>query len=335
MVRITLALIGLTLTPAFAADQALIDAAKREGTVTWYTTSIIDQFVRPASDAFYKKHGIRVEFSRGSNAQIELRVINEARAGRMLADLVDGTQTSLVLRREGYIEKWLPPNALAPRYVDPEGHWIATNEYALTPGFNTDLVPRGSEPRTFGDLLSPRWKGKMAWNVSPAASAGQGLVGAVLAEMGEVKAHLYFAELAKQNIAGLKTSARQVLDQAIAGEFPIVLQIFNNHTAISRARGAPIDWIAMEPAIAVMHVMSLTKGGPHPNAARLFFEFVISDEGQQIMAQAGEIPVSSNVPPGDPGLRPGPGTFRSIYFTPEQLAASTPVWSRIFDEYFR
>ena len=326
---------GLALAPALAADAALIEAAKKEGSVTWYTTSIIDQFVRPAAEAFQRKHGIRVDFTRGSNAQLELRVISEARAGKMLADLVDGTQTSLVLRREGFIEKWLPPHGLPARYVDPEGYWIATNEYALTPGFNTDLVPRGSEPRTFADLLAPRWKGRMAWNVSPAASAGQGFVGAVLADMGEARARAYFAELAKQNIAGVKSSARQVLDQAIAGEFPVVLQIFNNHTTISRKRGAPVDWIAMEPAIAVIHVMSLTRGGPHPAAAKLFFEFIVSDEGQKIMAEAGEIPVSPNVAPGDPGLRPGAGTFRAAYFTPEQLAAAVPVWSRLFDEYFR
>jgi iron(III) transport system substrate-binding protein len=321
--------------PAAAADQALIDAAKKEGKVTWYTTAIVDQLVRPAVAAFEKKYGIHVDYSRASTAELELRVISEARAGKMLADVVDGTTTSIVLRKEGMIEKWIPRKDLPARYIDPDGYWEASNEYVLTPGYNTDLVPKGSEPKNWQDLLDPRWKGRMAWNATPSSSSGQGFVGLVLMELGEQKGRAYLAKLAKQDIHAIKTSARQVLNQVIAGEYAIGLEIFNNHTTISRARGAPVNWLKINPALAVVLPMSVTKGSPHPNAGKLLFDFILSDEGQRIVAKAGELPVLPSVPPLVPDLRPGPGNFRAIYLPPDKLQAAIPGWTKVYDEYFR
>jgi iron(III) transport system substrate-binding protein len=320
---------------AFAADAALIAAAKKEGEVTWYTTSIVDQFVRPAAQAFEKKYGIKVNYVRSNAVEMELRVINEARAGRMQADVVDGTTTSVTLKKQNLVEKWTPDVADLPeRYRDPEGYWMASQQYVLTPGYNTDLVPKGSEPKTYEDLLDPKWKGKMVWNATPSSSAGQGFVGTVLMTMGEDKGRAYLAKLAKQNVVGMKAAARQVLDQVIAGEYAIALQIFNNHAPISKARGAPVDWLKLEKSMAVVLPMSLTKGAPHPNAGRLLFDFILSEEGQTIMANSGELPVLPSVAPKEAGLRPGPG-FEAIYMSPEKLIEQIPAWSKIFDEYFR
>ncbi|MDB5508671.1 MAG: putative binding protein component of iron transporter precursor, partial [Hyphomicrobiales bacterium] len=150
--------------PSLAADQAAIDAARKEGEITWYTTQIVNQLVRPATSAFEKKYGIKVNYVRANATEIALRVINEARAGRIQADVVDGTATSVMLRREGHIMQWVPETNFEKQFVDPEKFWIATNLYVLTPGVNTDLVPKGSEPKTYADLLDPKWKGKMIWN---------------------------------------------------------------------------------------------------------------------------------------------------------------------------
>ena len=205
----------------------------------------------------------------------------------------------------------------------------------LTAGYNTELVPKGSEPRNWEDLLDPKYKGKLVWNATPSSSAGQGFVGLVMMEYGEAKARAYFEKLSRQNVAAIKGTARQVLDQVIAGEYAIALEIFNNHATISKARGAPGDWLKMEPALAVVLPMSLTKGAPHPNAGKLFFEFIMSDEGQTIMAKAGELPVSPKIPPLVPDLRPETGKFRATYITPQKLQDELTGWTKVYDDYFR
>ena len=206
-------------TIAFAVDPQLIAAAKKEGEVNWYTTQIITQFGRPAADAFQKKYGIRVNLIRGDSVEIAVRLTNEAKANRMQGDLYDGTGTTTVLKKEGIALKWLPDAARRwpQEYWDAEGYWIASNVYVHTPAFNTNLVPRGTEPKTFQDLLDPKWKGKMAWALHATSSGAAGFIGLVLADMGEEKGRAYLRELAKQNITRLGGSARAVTDQAIAG----------------------------------------------------------------------------------------------------------------------
>ena len=327
------AVMVVAIGTAHAADAGMVDAAKKEGSVVWYTTAIIDQIVRPTVDAFEKRYGVKVDYVRSQ--EIPLRVINEAKAGRVMADLVDGTATTPALRREGLIAQWTPNIKVPARYVDAEGYWMATIEYVLTAGYNTDLVPEAIKPTSWEDLLDPRWKGKMVWNIVASSSSGQGFTGLVLTELGEQKGRAYLARLAKQDVTGIAVSARQILDLVIAGEYPIALEIFNNHATVSRAQGATVNWIRMNPAMAVMNVMSLTKDAPHPNAGKLLFEFIVSPEGQKINRDAGQLPVSPDLEPIDPSLRPGPDTFRAHYFTPEKLEASIPEWTRVYNEYFR
>lgn len=321
--------------PSLAADQAAIDAARKEGEITWYTTQIVNQLVRPATSAFEKKYGIKVNYVRANATEIALRVINEARAGRIQADVVDGTATSVMLRREGHIMQWVPETNFEKQFVDPEKFWIATNLYVLTPGVNTDLVPKGSEPKTYADLLDPKWKGKMIWNSTPSSSAGPGFVGTILNVMGEEKGMAYLRELAKQNVASVASSGRQVLDQVISGEYPIALQIFNNHAVISSSKGAPASWIPMEPSMAVLSVMSVIKSTTRPNAAKLFVEFMTSEEGQKLVQAAGELPVHPAVAPTDPSLRPDGARFKALYLSPEEVEKGMQSWSKTFSTVFR
>jgi iron(III) transport system substrate-binding protein len=328
--------VSAAAAPAVAADQALIDAAKKEGRVTWYTTLIINQFTRPAAAAFEKKYGIPVDYVRADPNEIALRVVNEARAGQVRADLIDGFGYPALVR-DGYMLKWIPDTAkrLPKQYFDPQGYWAASNIYVLTPGFNTDLVPKGTEPRTFQDLLDPKWKGKMAWSSRISASSAPGFVGAVLTEMGEEKGLDYLRKLAKQDIVDVDAAARQILDQVIAGEYSIALQIFNHHTVISAAKGAPVAWIPMEPATVVLNVVQMPTKSPHPNAGKLLFDFLESEEGQKLFRAADYLPVDPNVPPTVPTLRPEEGKFRARYFTPDQIDAAQPHWADVYHKLFR
>jgi ABC-type Fe3+ transport system substrate-binding protein len=327
----------LCAAPASAADLALIAAAQKEGQVTWYTTQIVNQFGRPAMDAFQKRYGIRVNFVRADSVELAARMLNEAQAGRLQADVFDGTATAPALKRSGLALKWLPDRARQwpQAYRDAEEYWVATNLFVHTPAHNTDLVPKGSEPRTFRDLLDPKWKGKMAWAIHATSSGALGFIGVVLAELGEAPGKAYLRALARQDIIRLGGSARTVVDQSIAGEYPVVLQIFNHQPVISARRGAPIDWIPMSPAMAVLSVAGVTKDAPHPSAAKLLVDFFVSDEGQKIFRDADYIPVAPDVPPREPALRPDEKSFRGIFFSPEQSDASMPHWLDVYNEIFR
>ena len=175
----------------------------------------------------------------------------------------------------------------------------------------------------------------MAWNVQPSVSAGQGFVGSVILAMGEEKARAYFSKLSKQNIAHLRVSGRQVLDQVIAGEYAIGLQIFNNHAFISASKGAPVDWVKLQPPLVSYSVMSAPKGAPQPNAGKLLIDFIVSEEGQKIFADAGELPVHPKVRLRDSTMIPDGQNFKGSFLSPEKLASDLVVWSKIFDEYFR
>lgn len=324
-------------TPARAIDQALIDAAKKEGEVVWYTTVIVNQLVRPLSEAFEKKYGIRVKHVRSNANDAALKILNEARAGRVQADVVDGTSAAPPLKDAGLLAEFVPDAAkdLPDRYKDAQRQWVATHAYYLAPGVNTGLVPMKDAPKTFEDLLDPKWRGKMAWNASTSTSGGPGFVGNVLMTMGEQKGMDYLRQLAKQRIINIDASARQILDQAIAGEFPIALQIFNHHTVISANKGAPVDWIRMEPVTGVLSVVSLTKAAPNPNAGKLLIEYMVSEEGQRLFEKANYLPIHPKVPPATPSLTPEGGNFKVNVMTPELVGEKLPGWSKISEQLFR
>jgi iron(III) transport system substrate-binding protein len=329
---------SLAAGSAHAADAALIEAAKKEGEVTWYSTQIISQLVRPMSAAFEKKYpGIKVRAIRAGNAELAIKMLNESRAGRVQVDIFDGTTTFLPLKREGHVLRWLPDSAkdYPADLKDPEGYWITNNLYIITPGFNTSLVPRGTEPKTYHDLLDPKWRGKLAWNGFPASSGVGGFVGTVLTEMGKEKGLAFLREFSKQNVANMRSSAREVLDQVIAGEYAIGLQIFNHHTVISAKKGAPVDWIKMEPATGTLAVLSIHKSAPHPNAAKLLADFIVSKEGQVVFREADYIPAHPDVAASVPTLKPKEGNFRIHFFTPEQTEDNMPEWKKVSDEFFR
>jgi iron(III) transport system substrate-binding protein len=145
----------------------------------------------------------------------------------------------------------------------------------------------------------------------------------------------YLRALAKQNITQIGGSARAVTDQAIAGEYPVVLQIMDHQPVISARRGAPVDMIQMSPAMGILNVAGVLKDAPHPNAGKLFVDFLVSPEGQQLFRKEYYIPVDPDIAPIEPRIRPDGKSFRAIYFTPEEVDEGMPGWVAIFKDLFR
>jgi ABC-type Fe3+ transport system substrate-binding protein len=320
-----------------AADDARVAAAKREGQVVWYTTLIVNQVVRPLAKAFEEKYpGIAVRYSRADSGPTALKVLNEARAGRLQADVFDGSGTVPPLVQAGLVADFLPVTAeLYPSELkDPNRHWIATNLYFLTPGINTALVPSGSAPRTLQDLLDPKWRGRIAWSTSTTAGAPT-FIGVVLRRLGEERGLAYLHALARQRIVNVDATSRAVLDQVISGEYAIALDIFNHHAVLSAAKGAPVDWLKLEPIAAPIQVASLAKDAPHPNAGKLLLEFLTSEEGQRIFAASDYIPAMPRVPAKVATLKPDAGGFTADVLPPEALARNGDRWVTVYKELFQ
>jgi ABC-type Fe3+ transport system substrate-binding protein len=322
---------------ALAADAALIDAAKKEGQVVWYTTLIVNQAVRPLAKAFMEKYpGVEVRYSRADSGPTELKILNEARAGRLQADVFDGNGTVPPLVQAGLVAAYLPPTA--DRYPDelkdPNRHWISTNLYFLTPGINTFLVSTSEVPRTLADLLAPKWRGRIAWSNNPTAGAGT-FIGTVLRRLGEKEGMDYLRALAKQKIVNVDATSRAVLDQVITGEYAMALDIFNHHAVLSAAKGAPVDWLKLEPIAAPIQVASVLKDAPHPSAGRLLLEFLTSEEGQRIFAAVDYIPAMPGIPAKVAALKPDTGGFAADVLPPELLAQNTDRWMTIAQQLFQ
>ena len=320
---------------ARAADAALIAAAKKEGEVVWYTTQILDPLVLRMQAAFARKYGVEIKPVRANSTEIALRIRNEGIAGRVQADVYDGSTTAEALKQEKLALKWLPEIArdLPADYVDPEGYWVATNYYINTAAFNTDLVKPGTEPKHWNDLLEPRFKGQIVWGNSVSVSAAAGFVGTVIKHLGDDKAMDYLRKLSAQKIASVGASARVVIDQTIAGEYAVSLQIFPEHAAGGAAKGAPIRWIPMAPVMAAnVSTTGITAGAPHPNAAKLLLEYLISEEGQVIYRDAQYSPAHPKVPSIDPELRPGKHPV--VFVTPREAMDALPGWVKVFKDLF-
>jgi ABC-type Fe3+ transport system substrate-binding protein len=145
----------------------------------------------------------------------------------------------------------------------------------------------------------------------------------------------FLRKLSKQNIKLVNASARAILDQVIAGEYAMALQIFNHHAAISAEKGAPVDWVRLSPVTVTPDLVALTKGGPHPNAGLLFVEFMTSNEGQQVFQKANYLPARPDVPPLTPDLIPENGGFKGNVITPAMTAKSLDHWDKVVGELFK
>jgi ABC-type Fe3+ transport system substrate-binding protein len=322
---------------AYAGDDtaALYQAAKKEGKVVWYTSLIINQVVRPLIEAFNKKYaGIDVAYSRADSGPNAIKVLDEARAGKVEGDVFDGIATTPPLLKAGLVEQFTPSEAdkYPPALRDPDGRWNAIVVYFLTPGINTQLVGP-AEIKTAQDFLNPKWKGKIAWSTAPSSGAPV-YVGAALQTMGEDKGMAFLRALAKQDIVNVDATNRAVLDQVILGQYAVALSIFNHHADISAEKGAPVTWLKVEPIPAPFHSIGLVKNAPHPNAGKLLIDFLLSEEGQRDIANVGYLPAMPSVPAKTPGLKPEAGGFSADFISPATMSANIDHWEQVKKELF-
>jgi iron(III) transport system substrate-binding protein len=330
--------LGLASVAGHAADDALVKAAQKEGSVTWYSGMIVNQAVRPMVDAFQKKYpGVTVNAARHTSSEVVLKVQSEARAGKPQADVFDGSAAVFPLMTAGLVEPYKAPSAADydPRNKQKDGYWTAENLYFLVPAVNTTIVSKDEYPDTFEKLLNPKWKGRIAWTSDPTMLGPPGFIYNVLQTMGQDKGMAYLEKLAEQKVVNVPASQRVVLDKVISGEYAIGLMTFNNHSVISAEKGAPVAWVKLDPVIQAVNPLAIVKNAPHPNAAKLLVDFILSKEGQTVLKKALYIPANPEVDSADPELKPKGGGFEVRVVSPEETADKLKSMVSLYDKMFK
>ena len=279
-------------------QQKLIEGARKEGSLVFYSAMIENQALRPLADAFSKKYPfLKLTYWRGDTEDIIARLSAEERSHNLVADVVEGTDVG---------ELGIAAHLLTPYYSpeiehfpanerDPRGLWTPTRLSYFSIAYNTKLVPQ--PPKSFQDLLDPKWRGKMVWRIGTSSGAPLFITNLRTA-WGDAKAMDYFQKLKQQQIVNFGSgSARTLVDRTMAGEFAIALNIFAHHPLISKAQGAPVNSQLMDPVAATTATMGIPAGARHPYAAMLLADFILSREGQQIIAAAQYFPTRPDVPP--------------------------------------
>jgi ABC-type Fe3+ transport system substrate-binding protein len=321
-------------------EQKLIDGAKKEGSVVLYSAMIANQALRPIQDGFKKKYPfINMSFWRADSEDILQKISAEVRAGNVVGDVIEGTSVGEVAVNAGVTVPYFTPmlEAYPDKYRDPNGMWTATRLSYFSIAYNTKMVAADQVPKTYEDLLDPKWKGKLAWRIGSASGTTLFLTNLRLA-WGEDKARAYFEKLKDQKIVNFGSgSARTLVDRVMAGEYPIALNIFAHHPLISKAKGAPVNSQLMDPVATTAATMLVSKGAKHPHAALLLVDYILSKEGQEMLLKAEYFPAHPDVAPSDAlaSVIPGKAGVRENFVTPEALTRLTESSDKIYEELFR
>jgi len=300
--------------------------AEAEGKVVFYAAFNATD-TKTLTDGFQKLYPkIEASFYRATDAQLMERILTEFRAGKPLVDVVMSTSFyGHNLKKRGLLAAYDSPERKFYRdgYKDSQATWtsIYTNYSAF--GFNTRNVPRASVPKTHQDLLKAEWKGNIGID-----SRAYEWFGTMLKAMGEEKGLAFMRELAKQ--VGLR-NGRTILAQLVAaGEFKGALSAYSQTFEQMKPAGAPVDWVYLNPVFANIHPVGIASKAPHPNAAKLFIDFVLSKRGQELVRGMNRIPDRTDTPPEQArfieGIKPA--------FAPVEVLENFESYAKQFHEIF-
>jgi iron(III) transport system substrate-binding protein len=344
--------LALAVNPAFAltndeianykgADRqkVLEEGAKKEGKVAWYTSLIVDQATKPIEEGFKKKYPfLQVDTIRGDSTQILSRSLAEARAHNVHMDVIAASLAGAF--KKGGIAQVFDSPILAeyPKsYIDPDHTYVTYRTSFLGIAWNTKLVSKEDAPKSYDDLLNPKWKGKMVWSQSP-ETGGPFMITYFRLTRGEDKGMEFLKKLQGQQVKTLSGSVRTILDQVIAGEYPIGIGMAMSHVAISLAAGAPVAAVSPSPMFARSGTINMVKDAPHPYAAMLLIDYVLSkDGGQAVMRDAQYNPAHPQVDtlPELLWTTPKATHAEEIVENPMQMDEITPKSMEIYQTMFR
>jgi iron(III) transport system substrate-binding protein len=283
--------------------QRLIEGAKREGELTIYTSAQSTD-LGPVIEAFEKKYGVKASLWRAGSEAVLNRAVQEARAGRDTVDIVETNGPELEsMSRERILQAVKSPHhadLIAPA-IRPHGEWVGTRLNVFVQAYNTRLVKKDELPKTWEELADPKWKGRLGIE-----QEDSDWLAGVFGEIGEERGTRVFKQIVATNGISNRKGHTLLTQLVASGEVPLALTVYNYKAEQLRREGAPIDWFTIGNAIARPNGVGIARRAPHPHAAVLFYDFELSPEGQQIIADREFVPTSTKV---DTPLNKVPMTF--------------------------
>jgi iron(III) transport system substrate-binding protein len=304
-------------------QQRLVEGAKKEGSVVLYTSLATTESV-PLSRAFEKKYGVKVELWRATSDKVVQRALTEARGRRHAVDVVETNGPELeMLAREKLLARFESPYLadLPPAAIPAHRLWVSDRLNFFVVAYNTGKVKRDELPKTYEGFLDPKWKGRIGLEATDSE-----WLATIVKLWGEPKGMDFFRKL-----AAMRPDVRKghvLLSELIAvGEVPVGLTVYNANAESMKRRGGPIDWAPVQPVVARPQAIGVFASAPHPNAALLFTDFVLSPEGQQMFLSMGRVPASIRV-------KSPLNDFKYTLVDPATVLDESEKWEKTWNELF-
>src|SRR5258708_30225435 len=268
----------------------LAAAAKNEGELLLYSSLTQEDQLRLAAD-FKRRYGVTVKSWRGSPANILQRVLSETRGGRFEVDVMETNAPQLeVLARAKLLQKMNSPfveQELLPETMPAHGEWAPDRLNLLVYAYNTDAVGHADVPKSWQDLLDPKWKGRIGME-----STNVEWFAALIDSLGEKPGLDLFRRMAHNGVA-VRTGHTHSTGLVIAGEIPVMLGVYSHDVDRMKVKGAPVNWFVLPPAVVLPSAVAVSRRAPHPNAAALFYDYMLT-EGQKFYTEVYRVPANKN-----------------------------------------
>ncbi len=302
--------------------QRITEAAKQEGTLTLYTT-IAEKDLPALIKPFETKYGIKVNVWRAGTDKILQRTLAEAAARRDEVDAVHfGSPEMEALAREKVLQPVKSPTyrLLTSGSVPAHNQWAATLLSVWVQAYNTAAIKKDDLPKTYADLLDPKWKGKLGIEAK-----NQDWFQSVVDIMGGGDKGLkFFQDLVARNGISPRTGHTLLTNMVVSGEVPLALTVYNYMPEQAKKKGAPVEWFALEPAIARSNAIGVAARAKHPHAALLFHEYMLTD-AQLLMVGIDYVPTNTSVPSPLKGVK-------ILLTDPLKSLDDAEKWGKLYDE---
>jgi len=300
-----------------------VAASAQDKSLTLYT-SLAPTESGPLAQAFEKKTGIKVELWRAISEKVVQRAITESRARRFAFDVIEtnAPEMEMMAREQLFAELDSPHLAdLPPGAVPKHRMWIPDRMNFFVVAYNTTKVRREELPKDYLGFLDPKWKGRIGLEATDAE-----WMATLVKKWGTEAGLAHFRKLAEMR-PDVRKGHVLLAELIAAGEIPVGLTVYNANAESLKRKGAPIDWLPVQPVVARPQGIAVGRNAPNPRAARAFVDFVLSPEGQELLMSMGRVPASTKV-------RTHLNDFDYIVVDPVTVLDEQDKWNRLWESLF-